>query len=67
MAACCYHNVILEISNINIFKYLTKEYKFYYNIIDDYLKNEFISTKDKKQLKNIYKFIKIAQNRKNNM
>ena len=67
MVTCSYHNVISEISNINIFKYLTKEYKFYYNIIDDYLKNEFISSKDKKQLKNIYKFIKIAQNRTNNV
>ena len=62
MACCIYHNILLEISNINIFKYLTKEYTFYYNIIDNYLKNEYISPKDKNQLANILKYIKIAEN-----
>ena len=67
MADCIYKNIIKEISNINIFKYLTKDYKFYYNIIDNYLKNEFISLKNKIQLKNILKFIKIAENSKHNI
>ena len=67
MAACIYHNILLEISNIAIFKYLTKEYKFYYNIIENYLNNEFISSKDKSQLANIIKFIKIAENSKHNL
>ena len=64
MAGCIYHNIMLEIGNINVFKYLTKDYKFYYNIIDNYLKNEFISSKDKNQLSNILHFIKIAENSK---
>ena len=67
MAVCIYHSIILEISNINIFKYLTKEYKFYYIIIDNYLKNEFISSKVKIQIKKILEFIKIAQNSKHNI
>ena len=67
MAFCIYHNILIEISNINIFKYLTREYGFYYNIIDNYLKNEYISSKDKIQLTNILKYIKIAENSKHNI
>ena len=66
IASCIFNNVQLEISNINIFKYLTKEYNFYYNIINKYLNCELISLEDKNQLKNILKFIKIAEfNHKN--
>ena len=66
IASCIFSNVQLEISNINIFKYLTKEYNFYYNIINKYLNCELISLEDKNQLKNILKFIKIAEfNHKN--
>ena len=61
IAGCLYHNVQLEISNINIFKYLTKDYKFYYDIINDYLKSEYISIVVKNQLINILKFIEMAE------
>jgi glycosyltransferase involved in cell wall biosynthesis len=67
MASCIYHNILLEISNINIFKYLTKEYKFYYDIVNNYLKNEFISSKDKIQLTKILKYIQIAEENKHNI
>ena len=66
IASCLYHNVQLEISNINIFKYITKDYKFYYDIINNYLKNEFISIAVKNQLINILKFIEIAEFNYNN-
>ena len=66
IAGCIYHNVQLEISDINIFKYITKDYKFYYDIINIYLKNEFISLEDKYQLTNILKFIEIAEFNYNN-
>ena len=66
IAGCIFHNVQLEISNINIFKYLTKNYKFYYDIINTYLKSEFISLVDKSQLTNILKFIEIAEFNYNN-
>ena len=66
IACCIYHNVLLEISNISIFKYLTKDYKFYYDIINNYLKNEFISIPVKNQLINILKFIEIAEFNYNN-
>jgi len=66
IADCIFHNVQLEISNINIFKTLTKEYKFYYDIINTYLKCEFISLVNKNQLKNILKLIEIAEFSYNN-
>ena len=66
MVGCIFHNIGLEIANINIFKYLTKEHKFYENIIDNFLKNEFFPSKYKIQLINILKFIKIAEHSKHN-
>ena len=66
IAGCIYHNVQIEISNINIFKSLIKEYKFYYDIINIYLKNEFISLEVKNELINILKFIEIAEFNYNN-
>ena len=61
IADCIFNNVQLEISNINIYKHLTKEYTFYYDIINIFLKNEFISLVNKNKLKNILKFIEIAE------
>jgi hypothetical protein len=45
-------------SDINIYKYLIKEYNFYYDIINAYLQNEFISSKDKLKLTKILKMLK---------
>ena len=61
IASTIYKNVHLEISNINHFKKLTKEYNFYYNVINLYLYNDFIPTLIKEELQNIKKLIKKAE------
>jgi len=61
MASCIYHNVLLEISDIKYFLKLTKDFKFYYRIINLYIKCEFIPILDKMELKNITNIIKIAE------
>ena len=61
IANCIYQNVINEIPNLNIFKYFTKEYKFYYDIINIYLGNKYISSINKRQLRKILLFIRIAE------
>ena len=66
IANCIYHNILLEISDINIFKYITKDYQLYYDIIKSYLKNEFISLVNKNQFINILKFIETAEFNYNN-
>lgn len=48
----------MEISNITQFKKITKDFDFYYNIINLYINNEFIPDKDKNELKNILNIIK---------
>jgi hypothetical protein len=64
MANCIFRYVELQISDIEIFKYLKKDYSFYNNIISIYLSNEFISPRIKNKLRNIFKNIRIGQNNK---
>ena len=64
IASIIYKNVHLEISNISHFEKLTKEYNFYYNVINLYLYNDFIPTLVKEELKNITKLIKKAEKNK---
>jgi glycosyltransferase involved in cell wall biosynthesis len=58
IASYVFHHIGLDMSDINIYKYLIKEYNFYYDIINAYLQNEFISSKDKLQLTKILKMLK---------
>jgi glycosyltransferase involved in cell wall biosynthesis len=64
IASTIYKNVHLEISNISHFEKLTKEYNFYYNVINLYLYNDFIPTLIKEELKNITKLIKKTEKNK---
>ena len=61
MASCIYHNVLIEISNIKYFLNITKDFKFYYEIINLYKNCKFIPNIDKRELKNITKLIKHAE------
>ena len=58
IASLIYKNVHLEISNISQFQKITKDFDFYYNVINLYINNKFIPYKDKNELINILKVIK---------
>lgn len=58
IASLIYKNVHLEISNISQFQKITKDFDFYYNVINLYINNKFIPHKDKNELINILKVIK---------
>ena len=62
IAECVFNNVYLDISNISYFKNISNEFYFYYEIIDLYINNKFISF----STKNIFKEIKnqLKQNQK---
>jgi len=62
IAECVFNNIYLDILNINYFKNIIKDFNFYYEIIDLYINNQFISL----SIKNIFKEIKsqLKQNQK---
>ena len=61
IAECVFNNIYLDILNINYFKYINQDFNFYYEIIDSYLNNKFISFNSKKILNEIKKQIKKNQ------
>ena len=62
IAECIFNNIYLDILNISFFKNIIKDFNFYYDIIDLYINNKFISF----SVKNIFKEIKsqLKQNQK---
>ena len=58
---CVFNNIYLDISNINYFKNIRKDFNFYYEIIDLYLNNKFISFPIKNKLKEIKNILKNNQ------
>ena len=60
IAECVFNNIYLDILNISYFKSIFKDYNFYYEIINLYINNQFISF----SIKNIFK--KIKKQLKNN-
>ena len=60
IAECVFNNIYLDILNISYFKSIVKEYNFYFEIINLYINNQFISF----SIKNIFK--KIKKQLKNN-
>ena len=54
IAECVFNNIYSDILNINFFKNIMKDFNFYYEIIDLYINNQFISF----SIKNIFKEIK---------
>lgn len=54
IAECVFNNIYSDILNINFFKRIIKDFNFYYEIIDLYINNQFISF----SIKNIFKEIK---------
>ena len=61
IAFCVYHNVNKEISNLKNYQKITKNFAFYYDIINLYLNCEFISLNDKEELMIIANLIKKAE------
>ena len=61
IAFCVYHNVNKEISNLKNYQKITKNFTFYYDIINLYLNCEFISLNDKEELMIIANLIKKAE------
>ena len=61
IAECVFNNIYLDILNINYFKYIIKDFNFYYEIINLYIKNQFISFSIKNIFKQIKKQLKINQ------
>lgn len=62
MAECIFNNIFLDISNINYYKKITKDLNFYFEIIDLYLENKFISSSCKYKMKIIKEQIKKNKN-----
>ena len=58
---CVFNNIYLDISNISYFKNVIKNFHFYYEIIDLYLNNKFISFSIKNKLKEIKNILKNNQ------
>lgn len=58
---CVFNNIYLDISNISYFKNVIKDFHFYYEIIDLYLNNKFISFSIKNKLKEIKNILKNNQ------
>ena len=54
IAECVFNNIYLDILNISYFKNIIKDYNFFYEIINLYINNQFISF----SIKNIFKDIK---------
>jgi len=54
IAECVFNNIYLDILNISYFKNIIRDFNFYYEIINLYMKNQFISF----SIKNIFKEIK---------
>lgn len=58
---CVFNNIYLDISNISYFKNVIKDFHFYYEIIDLYLNNKFISFSIKNKFKEIKNILKNNQ------
>ena len=58
IAFCVFKNVNLVISNIKNYELISKDFFFYYNIINSYLKSKFIHFSYRNQINKILKHIK---------
>ena len=61
IAECTFNNIYLDILNINYFKNIIKDFHFYYEIMDLYINNKFISFSVKKIFKQIKYQLKLNQ------
>lgn len=61
IAECVFNNIYLDINNISYFKNVIKDFNFYYEIIDLYINNKFITFSIKNLLNEIKNQLKINQ------